>query len=137
MFQQFITAGISIGGIDVGESYGSPAGRKLFTAFHRKMTERGYSSKPVLLARSRGGLMTLGWAVENPERVVAFAGSIRYAMSRVYPGIAKAAPAYGVTTEELETHLQEQNPIDRLAFLAFSARAAFRHSRQCRYRRAS
>ena len=60
MFEQFIAAGIAIVGIDVGESYGSPAGRKLFTALYDEMTgRRGYSSKPVLMGRSRGGLMTL------------------------------------------------------------------------------
>jgi hypothetical protein len=32
MFEQFLAAGIAVAGIDVDESYGSPAGRKLFTA---------------------------------------------------------------------------------------------------------
>src|SRR5688500_7500811 len=65
MFEQFLSAGISIAGIDVGESYGSPDGRKTYSALHKEMVKRGYSEKPVLLGRSRGGLMTLAWAVEN------------------------------------------------------------------------
>ena len=41
MFDQFLDAGIAIAGIDVGESFGSPAGRQLFTTFHAEMTEIG------------------------------------------------------------------------------------------------
>jgi hypothetical protein len=119
MFEQFLTAGIAIAGIDVGESYGSPAGRKLFTAFHIEMVKaRGYSSRPVLLGRSRGGLMTLSWAAENPDKVAAFAGIYPVCNLASYPGLSKAAPAYELTPGQLETHLTDHNPIDRLAPLA-------------------
>ena len=119
MFDQFLDAGIAIAGIDVGESFGSPAGRKLFTAFHAEMTgTRGYSSKPVLLGRSRGGLMTLSWAAENPERVGGFAGIYPVCNVASYPGVEKAAGAYGMTSEELQSRLTEHNPIDRLVPLA-------------------
>ena len=33
------------------------------------MTARGYSARPVLLGRSRGGLMTLSWAAKWAEKV--------------------------------------------------------------------
>ena len=119
MFDQFLDAGIAIAGIDVGESYGSPAGRKLFTALHAEMTgKRGYSSKPVLLGRSRGGLMTLSWAAENTDKVAGFAGIYPVCNVASYPGVAKAAPAYGLTPEELKSQLKEHNPVDRLAPLA-------------------
>lgn len=119
MFQQFLDAGIAIAGIDVGESYGSPAGRKLFTALHREMTgTRGYSSKPVLMGRSRGGLMTLSWAAENADKVGGFAGIYPVSNVASYPGVAKAAAAYQMTAAELQAHLAEHNPIDRLAALA-------------------
>lgn len=60
MFEQFQKAGISVAGMDVGESYGSPAGRNLYTAFYTEMTtRRDFAAKPVMLGRSRGGLMTL------------------------------------------------------------------------------
>ena len=119
MFEQFLDAGIAIAGMDVGESFGSPAGRKLFTAFHTAMSEsQGYSSKPVLLGRSRGGLMTLSWAAENPDKVAAFAGIYPVCNVASYPGVAKAAPAYEMTPDELQTHLAEHNPIDRLTRLA-------------------
>lgn len=119
MFERFQAAGIAIAGIDVGESYGSPAGRELFTAFHKEMTEsRGYSSQPVLLGRSRGGLMTLAWAVENPDKVGGFAGVYPVCNVASYPGIAKAAPAYQMKPDELQKHLAEHNPVDRLEKLA-------------------
>ena len=35
-----------------------------------------------------------------------------------YRGIAKAAPAYQMPAEELQAHLEEFNPIDRLSSLA-------------------
>ena len=62
MFERFTKAGIAIAGIDVGESYGSPDGRKLFSAFHREMTEkRGFAQKPVLPSRgfSQSGIEQL------------------------------------------------------------------------------
>lgn len=119
MFERFTKAGIGIAGIDVGESYGSPDGRALFTALYRELTEkRGFSQKPMMLGRSRGGLMTLAWAVENPDKVSGFAGVYPVCNVASYPGIARAAPAYQLTAEELTARLAEHNPIDRLAGLA-------------------
>ena len=116
MFEQFLAAGIAIAGIDDGESYGSPAGRKLFSALHAEMTNtRGYAPRPVLLGRSRGGLMLLSWAADNPEKVAAFAGIYPVCNLASYPGLAKAAPAYGLATDQLAAHLPEFNPVDRLA----------------------
>jgi pimeloyl-ACP methyl ester carboxylesterase len=37
---------------------------------------------------------------------------------RTYPGVAKAAPAYGLTPAELEVRLDEFNPIARAGVLA-------------------
>ena len=119
MFEQFLAAGIAIAGIDAGESYGSPAGGKIFSALHAELTTaRGYSPKPVLLGRSRGGLQLLSWAEENPTRVAAFAGIYPVFNLASYPGLAKAAPAFALTTEQLTARLAEFNPIDRLAPLA-------------------
>ena len=33
MFEQWLNSGFAIGGVDVGESYGNPAGRAAFTDF--------------------------------------------------------------------------------------------------------
>ncbi len=119
MFERFKQAGIAIAGIDVGESYGSPDGRKLFTAFHREMTEqRDFAPKPVLLGRSRGGLMTLAWAVENADKVGGFAGVYPVCNIASYPGVAHASGAFHLKPEELAAQLADHNPIDRLADLA-------------------
>ncbi|MDC0325802.1 prolyl oligopeptidase family serine peptidase [bacterium] len=119
MFDQFHQAGIAIAGIDVGESYGSPQGRKLYQALYKELVEkRGFHGKPVLLARSRGGLMLYNWAVEHPESVGGIAGIYPVCNLVSYPGLKRAAGAYAMTAEALETHLKEHNPINRLAPLA-------------------
>jgi predicted esterase len=119
LIEQLLAAGIAVAGIDVGESYGSPAGRKLFTALYDEMTAtRGYSRRPVLLGRSRGGLMTLSWMADNPDKVGAFAGIYPVCNLTSYPGVSKAADAYAMTPEELQAKLAQHNPIDRLAGLA-------------------
>jgi pimeloyl-ACP methyl ester carboxylesterase len=119
LFTRLTEAGIAIAGIDVGESFGSPDGRAGFSALYDELTQRrGFALRPVLLGRSRGGLMTLSWAAENPDKVAAFAGIYPVCNLVSYPGLAKAAPAYGLTATQLETALAEHNPIDRLAPLA-------------------
>ena len=119
LFTRLTEAGIAIAGIDVGESFGSPEGRAGFSALYDELTQRrGFALRPVLLGRSRGGLMTLSWAAENPDKVAAFAGIYPVCNLVSYPGLAKAAPAYGLTAAQLETALAEHNPIDRLAPLA-------------------
>lgn len=119
MFEKFLENGIAIAGIDVGESYGSPKGREVFSAFYDYLVkERKFAAKPCLLARSRGGLMLYSWAAENPDRVAGVAGIYPVCNIASYPGIAKAAGAYGLSTEELEAELVKHNPIDRLEPLA-------------------
>ena len=119
LFAQLLAAGISIAGIDVGESFGSPAGCALFTALHTELTRtRGYAAKPLLLGRSRGGLMLLAWAAEHPEKVGAFAGIYPVVNLTSYPGLDRASPAYGLTVKELAAQLTAHNPVDRLASLA-------------------
>jgi hypothetical protein len=62
--------------------------------------------------------MALSWAVEHPDLVGGFAGIYPVCNIDSYPGIAKAAPAYEMTASQLQAHLQEHNPIDRLTPLA-------------------
>ena len=119
MFDRFLGAGIAIAGIDVGESYGNPAGRRLFTAFHEELTEqRGFSNRACLLARSRGGLMLYSWAVEHPDCVACIAGIYPVCNPESYPGVEKAAPAYGLTVDEFIEALPTINPVERIATLA-------------------
>jgi pimeloyl-ACP methyl ester carboxylesterase/lysophospholipase L1-like esterase len=119
MFERFTQAGLAVAGVDVGESYGSPAGRAHYTALYGELTgKRGLAPRAVMLGRSRGGLMTLAWAVENADKVAGFAGIYPVCNLASWPGLDKACGAYGMTTEELAAHLAEHNPIDRLEALA-------------------
>lgn len=118
MFRQFQDAGLAVAGIDAGESYGSPAGNRVFDDLHAEMVRRGYSSRPVLLGRSRGGLMTLSWAALHPERVSAFVGIYPVCSLSSYPGLQRASGAFGISAEELGLRLAEFNPVDRLGPVA-------------------
>lgn len=119
MFEQFTNAGIAIAGIDVGESYGSPTGRTLYTALYDELVKKRHmSKKPCMLPRSRGGLMVYNWAVEHPKSVSGIAGIYPVCDLRTYPGIDKASRAYEMTKRELADHLAENNPVDRVESLA-------------------
>ena len=119
MFERFVKAGIAVAGIDVGESYGSPEGCRLYTALYNELTKhRGFSNKPVMLGRSRGGLMTLSWAADNADKVAGFAGIYPVCNLASFPGLDRACTAYGLTAQELEKDLVKYNPIDRFEKLA-------------------
>ncbi len=119
MFRQWLDHGIAIAGVDVGESFGNPAGRAGFTALYEKLTRQmGLAPKACLLAQSRGGLMHYNWAAENPGRVACIVGIYPVCDLRSWPSLAQAAPAYGMTEQALSIHLAEHNPLDRLAPLA-------------------
>lgn len=119
MFERFLAAGIAIAGVDVGESYGSPKGRAIYSALYKELTtNRNFAPKAVLLARSRGGLMLYAWAVENPTSVAGIAGIYPVCDLRSYPGLDRACGAYGLTRAELEKQLDQHNPVARLAPLA-------------------
>ena len=119
MFEQFLDNGIAIAGVDVGESYGSPNGRAIYSALYDELVEnRGLAKKACLLARSRGGLMLYCWAVEHPESVACIAGIYPVCNISSYPGLRRACGAYGMTERQLAAKLYEHNPIDRLAPLA-------------------
>ncbi len=119
MAKQLLDAGFAICGVEVGESYGSPAGRNVYTKFYVHVTTTlGLSPKPCLLAQSRGGLMLLNWAVENPSRVACIAGIYAVCNLESYPGVEKAGPAYEMDATALKSTLKEHNPIDRVKPLA-------------------
>ena len=119
MHEQFLAAGVAVAGIDVGEGYGSPKAREQFTALYRELVDkRGFSPKPCMLGRSRGGLWVTSWACDHPEWVSGIAGIYPVFDFRTYPGLKNAAPAYGLKPEELEAKLAEFNPIARVEILA-------------------
>ncbi|MDB5387285.1 MAG: Alpha/beta hydrolase family protein [Planctomycetaceae bacterium] len=119
LFKQLLDAGWTIAGMEVGESFGSPAGRKIYSEFYAHVVqEYGLNPKACLVPQSRGGLMLYNWAVEHPDQVQCIAGIYTVCDLRSYPGLKNAAPAYGLTEDELTNHLKEHNPIDRLEPLA-------------------
>ncbi len=119
VLKQLLDKGFTVAGVNVGESYGSPAGRKIFSDFYDHVVrEYKLDAKANLLAQSRGGLMHYNWAVENPEKVRAIVGIYPVCDLRSYPGLKNAAGAYGLSPDELEKQLAQHNPIDRLANLA-------------------
>lgn len=119
MHEQFLAAGVAVAGVDVGEGYGSPRSLAVFDALYRELTKRhGFATKLCLLGRSRGGLWMSSWAIAHPGRVAGIAGIYPVFDFRSYPGIEKAAPAYGFTPAELEARADEFNPIARVGELA-------------------
>lgn len=119
MFEQFTRAGVAVAGLDIGESYGNPQGRAAFTAFYDHLVRnRGFSRKPCLLARSRGGLMLYNWAVEHPQSLSGLAGIYPVCDLRSYPGLKNASTAFGLTEDQLVNQLSAHNPVDRLKSLA-------------------
>ena len=106
MFERFLKASIAIAGINVGESYGSPNGRALYSALHKHLVEK------------HGLAMLYSWAAENPDKVRCITGIYPVCNIASYPGLPRASGAYELTAEQLKAQLAKHNPIDRLAPLA-------------------
>lgn len=119
VLRKLLDQGYFVAGVDVGESFGSPAGRKAFTDFYKYVTQEfKLDPKVNLLAQSRGGLMMYNWAAENPDKVRTIVGIYPVCDLRSYPGLNNAAGAYGLSPADLEKQLSLHNPIDRLKPLA-------------------
>jgi hypothetical protein len=120
MHERFLEAGIAVAGVDVGEAYGSPErSHPAFAALYDELlSKRGFAAKPCLLGRSRGGLWASSWALAHPSKVAGLAGIYPVFDLRSYPTLDVAAPAYGLTADELERRLDELNPVVRLGQLA-------------------
>ncbi len=118
MHEQFTNAGVAVAGIDTGESYGSPAGVEAAEALHAEMVRRGYSKRPAVLGRSRGGLWASAWAIAHPEFTAGVGGIYPVYDWRSYPGLTKAAPAYGFSPDELAAQAEKLCPIERMSEVA-------------------
>lgn len=119
MHERFLAAGLAVAGIDAGEAYGSPQGQALMDALYRELTlKRGFAPRPCLLGRSRGGLWVSSWAIANPDRVAGIAGIYPVFDLQTYPGLERAAPAYGLSPQALKDNLANLNPIERIDVLA-------------------
>ena len=118
MHRKFLDAGIAVSEIDVGEAYGSPQAFSHFEAIYQEMLKQGYAQKPVLLGRSRGGLWGSSWALAHPDRVAGIGGIYPVFDYTTYPGVRRAAPAYGLSEEDLFAQQHKLNPIQRAGVLA-------------------
>ncbi len=121
-FEGWMHAGISIAGFDLGEVRGSPASSAKFTTFYDAMVKRGFAAKPILLGQSRGGIMTLGWAFRNPDKVKAWVGIYPVCNLTSYPmkNMPVTLADYGLAEAEFVARLKELNPIDNLQGLLAS-----------------
>jgi len=116
-FESFMRAGISIAGFDLGEVRGSPASTAKFTLFYDEMVKRGWSSKPILLGQSRGGMMTLAWAFRHPDKVRAWVGIYPVCNLASWPlknSKAQTLADFALAEAELVAKLGEFNPVDNL-----------------------
>jgi hypothetical protein len=115
---RLLASGIHVAGVDVGESWGNPEGRKVYTAFHDYMTgDAGFEYRACLWPQSRGGMMAYNWAVEHPERVKCIAG-IYTVVTAVEPLKQRVYDAFGLTAEEFAAQKEKHNPVDRIGSLA-------------------
>ena len=114
MHERFTKAGVAVAGIDTGESFGSPAHVRAVEELHAELVRRGYARKPALLGRSRGGLAAAAWAVAHPELTAGLGGIYPVFDWRTYPGVEKAAPAYGLSADDLRGRVAELCPVERL-----------------------
>ncbi len=119
IFKRLLAAGVYVAGVDVGESYGSPAGRGIYDRFHDLLVKRyGFSSKPGLLPISRGGLMVYNWAANRPDCVSCIGGIYPLCNLAAYPPLERIAKPYGMSVDELRAQMDQHNPVARLRPLA-------------------
>jgi pimeloyl-ACP methyl ester carboxylesterase len=119
ILQHVLGSGMAFASINVGESYGSAEGTRLYAEFHDLLTRCfNLSTKAVLFPQSRGGLMLFNWAASHPDQVLRIAGIYPVCNLLSFPGLKVAAKAYDMTEEQLTSQLSEYNPLDLLASLA-------------------
>ncbi len=119
LLEQLLNKGFYVVGAYVGETYANPKSRKQFDVLYKHVTkEYGLAPKACLLALSRGGLNQYNFAANHPDRVQCIAGIFPVGDLSSYPGLKRAAPAYGISPEEMEKQFAQHNPIDRLESIA-------------------
>ena len=112
---------ISFAGCDQGEVRGSPESILRFSDFYNEMVLRRYSTKPVLLGQSRGGLMMLSWAVRNPNKLAAYAGIYPVQNLRSWPiksSLGATLRDFGMDKKTFIEEIDAHNPINYLPGMA-------------------
>jgi pimeloyl-ACP methyl ester carboxylesterase len=119
LFHRLLESGFHIGGIEVGDTMGNPAGRAHFTAYYQAVVAKyRLDPKPCLFATSRGGLMAYNWAADHPQWVRCIGANQPVTDLALFPGLARAADIFGVPLQEFQRTYRQHNPADRLAPLA-------------------
>jgi pimeloyl-ACP methyl ester carboxylesterase len=119
LFQRLLENGFTIGGIEVGESMGNPAGCEQYSAYYRYVVKHyGLDAKPCLYATSRGGLMLYNWAADHPEKVRCIGANQPVIDLALFPGLDEAAKAYQMPPDKFRKVYRRHNPQDRLEPLA-------------------
>ncbi len=127
MFRRLLDGGLCVVGVDVGESWGSPAGRAVYDKFYDVLVGRfGFAPKACLFPISRGGLMAYNWAANHPDRVQCIGGIYPVSNLQDFAGREYVRRAYGMSEDQLRTELAKHNPLDRLTPLA-AARVPILH----------
>jgi len=117
LLERLVKQGFWVCGVDVGESWGSPEGRRIYSAFYDTlMTHYHLDPKVCLIPQSRGGMMLYNWAEDpgNAEKVSRIAGIYPIGDFLSCPGLLRTAKAFGISPDTLIAHVKENNPIERL-----------------------
>lgn len=120
ILSRLVKKGFWVCGIDVGESWGSPEGRKIYSAFYDTLMARYHLDRKVcLMPQSRGGLMLYCWAQDpgNAVKVSRIGGIYPICDFLSTPGLERTAKFWNMDPAELKAHAAEHNPIDRLQTL--------------------
>lgn len=120
MLERLVKKGFWVCGVDVGESWGSPPGRKIYSAFYDTLMNRYHlDPKVCLIPQSRGGLMLYCWAEEpgNAVKVSRIAGIYPCCDFFSIPGLERTAKFWNMDPAELKANAVEHNPIDKLQTL--------------------
>lgn len=118
--EQLRSAGIAVVGCDVGESYGSPAGRAAFLEFYQWLTSHGYSASGGWILQSRGALQGYTFLLEHPEAARAVVGIYPLLTYDDYVGPVGMAPAWNLTLEEFNAVKSQSDPLVNATKFAFS-----------------
>jgi hypothetical protein len=119
LVKRLLESGFHIGGIEIGDTMGNPAGRAHFTAYYKRVVQEfGLDTKPCLFATSRGGLMVYNWAADHPEWVRCIGANQPVIDLALFPGLVRAADFYGLPLKEFLQIYRQHNPVDRLQVLA-------------------
>lgn len=117
-FEQLNAAGITVVGVDVGESYGSPAGRAGFDELYAWMQAHGYAAQGCFIAQSRGGLQVYEWLLDgNQSKAACVLGIYPLLTLTDYVGLPGMAPAWGLTVEQMSAQLQNIDVLSRASQL--------------------